>query len=337
MKDKEKFLVSIIVPVYNTESYLCFCVDSLLGQTYSLLEVILVNDGSTDGCPGICDTYANTDPRVKVIHKSNQGSSDARNKGLEAARGKYILFVDSDDFWRDAQVLEQLVETIEKVDPEVDFVSFNCNYFYQKQNQVKPWRSYPAPLLEMKSKKDKIIGLIESGIFPMSACMKLIKRDFLIKQNIRFVHGITSEDIPWFLELLMKSRNFILVNGYYYMYRKQVAGTISSSFSEKKYNDLFSVVKKETENIQYAVKDEALKNALLSFMAYEYCILMAQVNHLPSRLRSQYLRKLQAYKWLLQYDIHPKVRKVKLLLHLVGGSLTRWILLGYVTKIVNRS
>ena len=91
-------LISVIVPVYKVELYLRQCVDSLLAQTYSNLEIILVDDGSPDGCPAICDEYARKDSRVRVIHKPNGGLSDARNVGLDAARGEYIGFIDSDDW-----------------------------------------------------------------------------------------------------------------------------------------------------------------------------------------------------------------------------------------------
>ena len=91
-------LVSVIVPVYNVERYLRHCVNSILIQTYHNLEVILVDDGSPDNCPKICDEYAKADARVKVIHKNNGGLSDARNIGMQAASGDYLMFVDSDDW-----------------------------------------------------------------------------------------------------------------------------------------------------------------------------------------------------------------------------------------------
>ena len=139
--------ISVIVPVYNVEKYLCQCVDSILGQTYRDLEVILVDDGSPDGCPRICDEYARKDGRVKVIHKKNGGLSDARNAGLEMAGGEYVIFVDSDDFWKDESVLSRLVEIFEGGDREWDFVNFNCQYFYQQDNVVKPWAEYPDAVL----------------------------------------------------------------------------------------------------------------------------------------------------------------------------------------------
>ena len=91
-------LISVIVPVYKVEKYLKRCVDSILAQTYTCLEVILVDDGSPDGCPAICDEYAREDRRVRVIHKENGGLSDARNAGIDAAKGKFLGFVDSDDY-----------------------------------------------------------------------------------------------------------------------------------------------------------------------------------------------------------------------------------------------
>ena len=90
-------LISVIIPVYNTEKYLDACVESVAGQTYDNLEIILVDDGSADNCPAMCDEWARRDSRIRVIHKKNGGQGEARNFGIEAARGEYIGFVDSDD------------------------------------------------------------------------------------------------------------------------------------------------------------------------------------------------------------------------------------------------
>ena len=104
-------LVSIIVPVYKVEQYLSRCVDSILQQSYSNLEIILVDDGSPDSCGMICDEYQKKDSRVQVIHKSNGGLSDARNYGIEAAQGKYLAFVDSDD-WLDFDMIDILYRVL---------------------------------------------------------------------------------------------------------------------------------------------------------------------------------------------------------------------------------
>lgn len=329
-------LVSVIIPVYKVEAYLCQCVDSILGQTYRDLEIILVDDGSPDGCPDICDNYALQDSRVKVIHKVNGGLSDARNVGLEAACGEYVIFVDSDDYWAGPEVLNNLVRVFESSDTSLDFVNFNCRYYYQTDHLLKPWLVYPESVLQGKHKKEVIMALILHGLFPMSACMKLIRREFLEDNRIRFVKGIFAEDIPWFLEILKKCCNFRFVNEYAYVYRKQVEGTISSSFSEKKYNDLFTIVCEETGKIQAEYQDSELKEALLAFMAYEYCILLGMVNHFSGSERKNQLKKLKQYRWLLQYDLNPKVRKVKVLLQLLGARLTRWALFLYIRKVVNR-
>ncbi|MBP5651084.1 MAG: glycosyltransferase family 2 protein [Clostridia bacterium] len=110
-----KDLISVIVPVYNVEKYLNRCVDSILNQTYTNLEVILVDDGSPDGCPAICDAYAKKDKRVKVIHKANGGVSDARNMGIDSSKSEYLTFVDSDD-WLEKDYIQTLSNYVDAAD-----------------------------------------------------------------------------------------------------------------------------------------------------------------------------------------------------------------------------
>ena len=119
----KNLLVSVIVPIYNVEKYLRKCVDSILNQTYKNLEIILVDDGSPDNCGNICDEYALSDSRIRIIHKKNGGLSDARNAGLDIARGNYILFVDSDDYI-DETMVEKLYEALEKEKAEMSLCSF---------------------------------------------------------------------------------------------------------------------------------------------------------------------------------------------------------------------
>lgn len=120
-------LVSIIVPVYKVEQYLSRCVDSILQQSYSNLEIILVDDGSPDSCGMICDEYQKKDSRVQVIHKSNGGLSDARNYGIEAAQGKYLAFVDSDD-WLDFDMIDILYRVLTSQDADIAECSYRNLY-----------------------------------------------------------------------------------------------------------------------------------------------------------------------------------------------------------------
>lgn len=116
-------LVSVVVPIYNVEPYLRECVDSILAQTYQNVEIILVDDGATDGCPGICDEYDSKYPNVTAVHKLNGGLSDARNAGLALAKGEFVTFVDSDD-WLAPQMIERCESLIRKYDADVCGVSF---------------------------------------------------------------------------------------------------------------------------------------------------------------------------------------------------------------------
>lgn len=318
-------LVSIIVPVYNVEKYIKDCVDSILRQTYTQLEVILVDDGSPDSSGKICDEYAILDSRVVVIHKSNGGLSDARNVGLERAKGDYIMFVDSDDFWVDIYQLEHLIKEVKKLSL-CDFIGFNCYYYYSKGNEYIPWPTYTNRIVNVSDKDDLIAELIQIGLFPMSACLKIIKRTFLVENKIQFIKGIVCEDIPWFIEVLYYSRNFRVVNQYMYAYRQSVQGSISKSFTKKSFIDLFNIMKKQTSFIQNSDFSFKAKSALLSFMAYEFCILLGYINVMDKNFRIEIIEKLYSFKWLLQYTDNPKVRYVALCNKLLGIHITGMIL-----------
>lgn len=329
--------ISFIVPVYNVELYLRKCIDSILSQSYQEIEIILVDDGSTDNSSEICDEYLSIDSRITVIHKPNGGLSDARNRGVDVAMGDYVMFVDSDDFLANESVVEMLIKELDTSESPYDFVNFNCVYYYQKSNVYKPWPLYPASVINSMDKNETVVNLISLGLFPMSACLKIIRKDFLVENHIRFQKGITSEDIPWFLNIILASKKYKFINGYYYIYRKQVAGTISSSFSSKKYSDLFLIVQNELNVLQSKNIDPLFREAILSFLAYEYCIILGLVNNFNLQQREQHLKALKQYEWLLQYDLNPKVRMVKRCLKIFGSYLTRSILLLYINKIVNRN
>lgn len=321
-------LISVIIPIYKVEEYLEQCVKSVLNQTYRDIEVILVDDGSPDNCPAMCDAFAKNDTRIKVIHKPNGGSSDARNVGTQSATGDYILYMDSDDFWSSTNDLAKLVNAAKET-PECDFIGFNCSYYYEAENRIVPWVKFDKEIVDTTSPDNCIEKLVASGVFPMSACMKLIKKDCLQNNNIRFIKGIYGEDIPWFVELLKKSERCRFINHYMYIYRKGLATSKSGSFSYKKYIDLFNLLKDGVVINRQECEGET-RNALFSFWAYELCILRAMTGFMDKNQQKKELKELYKYNWLFKYQLHPKVRKVALVQKCFGKAITNIFLFQYL-------
>ena len=185
-------MVSVIIPVYKVENYIRECVDSVLAQTYTDLEIILVDDGSPDNCGQICDEYAARDSRVRVIHKENGGLSDARNAGLDIARGKYIYFVDSDDYIK-KEAVEYLVKRCEQ--ENADIVYCNAETVYEDFED----QDYTEELIRKNNYRTAkgaavLAAHFKHDDFWACAWLNLLRRDFIEKNGLRFLKGIMHED-----------------------------------------------------------------------------------------------------------------------------------------------
>lgn len=182
--------ISIIVPIYNVEKYINKCIDSIIAQTYTDIEIILVDDGSPDKCPQICDDYAAKDPRIKVIHKTNGGLSDARNTGIEAACGRYIGFVDGDDCIK-PDMYERLYNAL--ISADADIAAANFIYVDEKYTPIED-KNKSMPM------KDEVISgrtafertLEDKGWYYVTIWNKLYKKE--IFEDIRFPVGKIHED-----------------------------------------------------------------------------------------------------------------------------------------------
>lgn len=210
-----KPLVSVIVPVYNTEKYLRKCVDSILNQTYKNLEVILVNDGSQDNSGIICDEYAQSDKRVKVIHKENSGPAYARNTGIKVATGDYIAFVDSDD-WLDKTMYEDIVS---KVEEDADAIIFNLKYVNERNEIIS--ESPKIQEGEIPISDDSFMDLYNLACNSLLGYTwnKLWKRS--IMKDEYFLNIILREDLCFAMKMLNKIRSIYCTNvcGYNYVLR----------------------------------------------------------------------------------------------------------------------
>lgn len=206
---------SIIVPVYGVEEYLPKCVESLICQSYQNFEIILVDDGSPDACPRLCDDFAQRNQRVKVIHKDNGGLSSARNAGIDVAKGDYIIFVDGDDYWRMTDSLSALRERIEKY--QEDLVLYRC--VKQEGEVIEPCRTpYDLTVVDNGDKMHTLLHLCDSGNVPGAAWIMCVKKSLIDRLHLRFKQGITAEDYDWVMQLLYHANSIGAINDIIYVY-----------------------------------------------------------------------------------------------------------------------
>lgn len=320
--------ISFILPVYKVESYLRECVESITCQTYRNIEIILVDDGSPDGCPALCDKLATEDERIYVLHKPNGGLSDARNAGLKVATGDYVVFVDSDDKWIGERSLEKLVEFIKSYQ-DCQFYGFNCQYYYPETNIYNKWIPYKDNILKPVSGSTAMCSFVASGTMPMSSCLKLINRQWIIDVHITFKVGQIAEDVPWFINLLDTCDKCVFVNDYVYAYRQNRAGSITASGGEKSFNSLLNIVKRELDLIDGRSFTMEAKDALLSFLAYELSVMISSTCYLPKEKRAPARKELKHLCWLFRYTQNPKVRMVSRMYNLFGYAVTERVLRAY--------
>ena len=228
LKRKNNELISVIIPVYNVEPYVKRCIDTVLNQTYKNIEIIIVDDGSTDNSGKICDEYKNKDNRVIVIHKENGGLSDARNTGIEKCKGKYIIFVDSDDYIETTMV-EKLYNDIKSSNADISICGIYVSENDTIKEQVTPKKSFS---ISGNTKYDYIYN--EYSLQTIVAWNKLYKRS--IFKKIRYEKGRVHEDEIIICDILNNAKkiSYMLEPLYYYIKRP---GSISMRFSINSYND----------------------------------------------------------------------------------------------------
>ncbi|MBM6683714.1 glycosyltransferase family 2 protein [Collinsella intestinalis] len=191
--------ISVVVPVYNVADYLTRCVDSLLRQSFSEYEIMLIDDGSTDGSGELCEQIAGRDPRIRVLHKRNGGLSDARNYGIERLRGKYVTFVDSDD-WLETAFLEYLYRAIRTTGADIS----TCVYMRRCGDSSKPWKNLPEDP-EVIEGREALLSLLYDEKINVSANGKLYSSHLF--KDIRYPLGKRYEDVGTTYRLMAEARS----------------------------------------------------------------------------------------------------------------------------------
>lgn len=317
---------SIIVPIYNVEKYLKICVDSILNQSFQDFEVILVDDGSPDRCCKICDSYGAADVRIKVIHKANGGLSSARNTGLDIASGKYVIFIDSDDYWDDNTALENIHKNL--LETKADLLVFPAKRYYEDKNKL-------TYTLNIKVDRNRIINndvnqaisyMIKNNVYRAAAWNKVVKKSIIDSYHMRFMEGYLSEDMDWCGDLLLYCNQFDFYEIPFYVYRQQRKGSITSEKTEKIVMDKIFMCQKGYEQV-ISMNDRIRAPLLASYYAYEYAVLLGVSFGVKNHKLLSDMKNLQE---LLKYDLCDKVKKVNKMKRIIGYSFTRLALCFFV-------
>lgn len=315
-------LFSIIIPVYNVEKYLHQCVDSVLCQTFRDFELILVDDGSPDSCPIICDSYAKQDFRVQVIHQQNAGQAAARNAGTQIAQGMYILYIDSDDYIQRSDFLLQLSERAEGLP---DFICYKFCKLNDATGVLSPSPfSIPVFSNEESSYPYRLMKLIEADAFYCAPWCKIIRRDLLNEHNITFQPGLLSEDQDWFYKIATVAKTVETIDTSFIAYRQR-PGSTSRSWGTKNVNDTLNILNKWKSTFETSPESPVYRE-LLHSLAKLYCNLLIGFCAYDKSDRHGHIERLQQLVVLLRYDKNPRVKKISLIYRIVGFRLLLFII-----------
>ena len=256
-------MISIIVPVYQVESYLERCINSLIHQTYKAIEILLIDDGSFDSSPQICEEYKKLDERIRVFHKPNTGLSDTRNFGLCHSNGEYVLFVDSDDYIE----LDACERLISFMSSDIDIVVAACKEInnnkiaYQRHTNLQSGKVY--------SSKEYIIRSIANNEWYAPAWLNLYRKEFLVDNNLYFKKGIVHEDTEFLPRLFLKANRIVYVDYAFYNYVIREGSITTSAVTNEKKGMVLSIFQNWYELFQ-TVQDRELQSYLFGSLIRTY-------------------------------------------------------------------
>lgn len=324
---------SIIVPVYNVEKYLKECIESVLHQSFDDFELILVDDGAADGSPDICDYYAEQDNRVKAFHKKNGGASSARNLGMNNANGKYIIFLDGDDYWNDSDALNQLYKKASE--KNYDAVLFGCTD-WDMETDIKhiSKSNYDIHFLENSSKNDMLHYLLSQKMLPGGPCIFCAKKSIIDKNNIRFIEGVSGEDYDYVLEFFISCEKISAIDNPFYIYRKGRSDSVTASSFIKIISGITYTIDKWFEKTN-RFDNDILKKDILNYMAFMYSTTIIILGKTDKTDKKEAIKALKKYKYILKYGYWWQVKAIRLAVSVLGFKLSAALAKIYYTHFHN--
>ena len=307
----KKIDMSVIIPVYNVEEYLSECVDSLMHQGDLDLEIILINDGSTDNSGVIADQYAERDNRINVIHQDNGGASAARNAGLERAKGEYIAFLDSDDWIKKDSLCELYHEAIKY---QADVVMGNLMYY--RQGKIIDNNNYNLAPKEIRyipfSGKEGFIRLAKVWAYAPMACNYIYRKNYLVNIQARFEEGIMAEDELWSPVVLCQAEKMVIVDVNFYCYRQREGSVMQSAGIRKRLDALFRVTDRLfafADRFTFLGDNGELKNWLYVIIFLQYSSLFKFLSKIKDTLYIVPEHHLNRF-WRDCWEMMPEPREI---------------------------
>ena len=285
-------LISVIVTIFKVEQYLNRCIESLVHQTYTNLEIILVDDGSPDDCPQMCDEWAIKDNCIKVIHKENGGLSDARNAGMQVATGDVISFIDSDD-WIDLNAFEVMLNIMQ--DDESDIVSCGVKWVNEDGGLL---RAESVNEHDILNSHDAMQELLHDGKLKQHVWNKLYRRNVI--ENIPFEKGKYHEDVFWSYQVIGLAKNISVIPDPLYNYVQRVNSIMGESYSPKRL-DALDAMQLRCEYIKTHFPD-LFDNSLQNYMGS--CLYHLQLALCSHQNRAVIRNITERRSFGKQYDFH---------------------------------
>lgn len=288
---------SIIVPIYNVENYLEKCIESIMAQSFSDFELILVDDGSTDRSGAICDLYSNKE-NIIVIHKKNGGLASARNAGIKKAQGKWCVFVDSDDYIGDNNFFNKLHE----YSINQDVVIYGCSLFIDGTDKiVRQKYTKLEKINSLNSNIEQLKYLNSTNNVSISAWTHAIKRKFIEDNKLTFDETIkVSEDTDWFFRIMLSNPRIAAVDGNQYFYRIR-QNSLSRNKKDGFWKYRYDAIKLSEKYINESNCNIKLKNELLCYLAYQYLILLNDAATDLNKNDNIMYSQINDLKYLLKY------------------------------------
>ncbi|MBR1983745.1 MAG: glycosyltransferase family 2 protein [Clostridia bacterium] len=318
---------SIIIPVYKTEKYLRQCVDSVLCQSFTDFELVLVDNESPDTCPAICEEYASQDNRVRVIHKKHGTAASARNVGMKSALGDYLCFLDSDDYWIDGEVLSKINNKLEQSNPDIVELFYQGYVMSTGKYVLTPDIDYTD--FYKADNEDKIKFLIVNDRLNPSAWGMCISRKFLEKSQAYFDDSKIIEDIDWCVRLFSANPKVDAIQERVYVYRIGRPGSVATTMKVQSLFDLCEIINNAPSILDV---ESGKSHILMNYVCYQVMITLALTYRksvqATTKQKKEIRKSLKEFckKYLKYYHVHPKVSKAYKIYRIFGYKVMSFAL-----------